>query len=490
MQKILRLIMRVAVVGGGYWGKNLIREFNDLGVLEAICEVDESLYPTYPPVKITKDFDDILINEHVTAVVIALPAEMHYRFAKKALEHKMDVFVEKPITLNVREADELINIASKMEKILMVGHLLHYHPCIERIKEIIKNGEIGKIENIVSNRLNLGKFRQTENVLWSFAPHDISVVLSLCGMPKSIQCSGKDFVRRGVHDITNTVMYCENDVYVNINVNWLNPFKEQKLTIIGQRGMLVFDDTLQEGKLKIYRDYMNCQRANKVNGEVVECSSEPPLMRECKHFVDCCTRRKSPLTDGTEGRDVLTVLNSLQKSLENKGERVTIGTLFQIHPSCYVDDGVEVGEGTRVWHGTHLVEGCKIGQNCNIGQNCYIAGELGDGCKVQNNVSVYKGVKCGKGVFLGPSCVFTNDKNPRALYPKGKYEATFVEDYATIGANATIVCGNIIGEGAFIGAGCVVTKDVNAYSLVTGNPARYIGFVDDVGNVTKMEKES
>ena len=490
--------MQLALIGGGYWGKNLIREFNNCGVLHTICEIDEEAIKKYnqeyPTVVTTNDWESVLTNSGINAVCISLPAERHYRFAKQALENGKDVYVEKPITLEIEEAEELVRLAKEKSLILMVGHLLHYHGAVIKMKEIISQGGIGKIRNITSNRLNLGKFRSQENVLWSFAPHDISVVLSLCGnkLPDKYSCTGMDHLQKGVHDTTNSIMTYEQDkIYVNINVNWLNPFKEQKMTIIGEKGMIVFDDTLKAGKLRLYQDYIHWDGStnpvpipNKTEGESIGYDAAvSPLLRECQHFVGCCTERKTPITDGAEGVRVLKVLSKLHEELS--GDKQT-NNVF-VHPSATVDDGADVGAGTKIWHYSHICKGAKVGKNCNIGQNVFIAGGavIGDNCKVQNNVSIYAGVEAGDYVFFGPSCVLTNDNNPRCMHSKnGTYVRTVLKSGVTLGANCTIVCGNTIGEHALIGAGAVITKDVEANSVMVGNPGKKIGEIDTKGNIS------
>lgn len=491
--------MKLALIGGGYWGKNLIREFNKLNVLDTICEINEDLINNYikeyPNLNITKDWNNILINKDITAVCIALPAEMHYVFAKNALLADKDVYVEKPITLNVNEAEELLLLAKEKNKILMVGHLLHYHPAIIKIKELLPT--LGEIKQIISNRLNLGIFRIQENVLWSFAPHDISVILSLCNnMPEWVQCTGHSSLTKDIHDITNSIMKIKtesSDIYININVNWLNPYKEQKMSIICEKGMILFDDMEKENKLKIYYNYLNWSNninpiptANKVEPEIIKLDlSLSPLEKECMHFIDCCNTRNKPITDGNEGINVLKVLNSLTLSLKNNMIVKLNEKKYFAHETAIIDDGAIIGDNTKIWHYTHICKGAIIGKNCNIGQNVFIAGGaiIGDNCKVQNNVSIYAGVKAGNYVFFGPSCVLTNDINPRGMYSKnGEYIETIIEDGVTLGANCTIVCGNNIGKHALIGAGAVVCKDVSEYSIMVGNPAKHIGTIDEKGN--------
>lgn len=490
----------IALIGGGCWGQHLVRDFNKLGALNTICEINNTLLEKYkllyPDIKLTSDFNLVLNNPEITAVCVALPADMHYTFAKKALEAGKDVYVEKPITLNIEEAQELVNLAKEKKLILMVGHLLQYHPGIIKIKEIIKSGRIGKIINIVSNRFNLGTFRIQENVLWSYAPHDVSVILSLCDnkLPKSVNCFGSSNLTKGIHDITNTIFQIDN-TYININVNWLT-FKEQKLTIICEKGMLVFDDVEPVHKLKIYENYINWSTssnpvpsANKTEGQVIELDlTKSPLTRECEHFIECCNTRSRPLTDGDEGIRVLKVLQMCSEALAKqdvKQEKLNtqVKQDYFVHESSLVDKGSKIGSDTKIWHWSHVTGTAEIGSKCNIGQNCYIAGKLGAGCKVQNNVSLYLGVECEDDVFLGPSCVLTNDINPRCATPKhGEYVKTYIEKGATIGANATIVCGTRIGTHSLIGAGAVVTKDVEPYSIMVGNPAKRIGTIDELGN--------
>jgi UDP-2-acetamido-3-amino-2,3-dideoxy-glucuronate N-acetyltransferase len=485
--------MKLGLIGGGYWGKNLIREFNKIGFLDSICEINPSLIELYkveyPNINITNNYNDMLAR--VDSVCVSLPAEMHYNFAKEALLNNKDVYVEKPITLDIKQAEELVLLAKRKNRILMVGHLLHYHPAIQKIKEILPS--LGEIKQITANRLNLGIFRTHENVLWSFAPHDISVILSLCnGMPEWVQCMGNSSLVNNIHDITNSIMKIGN-TYVNINVNWLNPYKEQKMSIICEKGMILFDDMEKEYKLKVYRDYISMNPhpiANKVEPELIELNKISPLENECRHFMDCCINRTNPITDGDEGVNVLKVLNSLSLSLkENRQIVLENKKKFFSHETAIIDDGAIIGENTKVWHYSHICKGAIIGKNCNIGQNVFIAGGavLGDNCKVQNNVSIYAGVIAGNYVFFGPSCVLTNDINPRGMYSKnGEYVETILEDGVTLGANCTIICGNRIGRHSLIGAGAVITKNVENYSVMVGNPAKKIGMIDEKGIISKL----
>lgn len=488
----------LGLIGGGYWGANLVREFNNCGVLHTICEINfeiiEKYKYQYPNVKLTNSFDIMLTNDEIKAICISLPAEMHYSFAKKALLAGKDVYVEKPMTLNVDEAQELVNLAKDRKLILMIGHILNYHIGVEKIKEIVQSGQIGKILNIVSNRFNLGIFRTHESVTLSFGCHDISVILSLCGdkLPEKVHSFGSSNLTKGIYDTTNTVFQIDQ-TYINMNLSWLHPFKEQKLTIIGEKGMLVFDDMEPINKLKLFSNYINWSGssnpvpiANKTEGEVIPLDlSKSPLVRECEHFIHCCETRETPITSGEEGVRVLKVLQMCTDALNGSKPNAKPKLDYFAHESSIVDQGAQIDSGAKIWHWSHITSSAQIGSGCNIGQNCYIAGKLGSGCKVQNNVSLYQGITCEPNVFLGPSCVLTNDKNPRCGAPKGGHWVdTLIQTGATIGANATIVCGVTIGPHALIGAGAVVTKDVPAYAIMVGNPARQIGTIDELGNRT------
>lgn len=488
----------IALIGSGYWGKNLLRDLNKIGVLKKVCEINKDIQldikEKYPDVEITDNWRNILEDSKITAVVIALPAEMHYKFAKEALENNKDVFVEKPLSLDVNTAKELIEIADKNNKILMVGHVLRYHPCIKKIEELVRNGEIGSLYYIHCSRKNLGKIRNKENVLWSFAPHDISLILSLVNKaePINISCIGHKHLHPDIHDVTDTYLEFPGNCFAQISVNWLYPFKEQRTTIVGSDGMIVFDDKKPIGeKLTLCKKYLDKKpgffpKINNTEFKNIKCDWENkyPLQLECEHFVSCCKKRIKPLTDGEEG---LAVLNILDKCSKKLFINTNIEKKYFSHESTIINKKAIIGNNSKIWHYTHILGG-KIGNNCSIGQNCFLAdgAVLGDGCKVQNNVSIYSGVTCEDNVFLGPSMVFCNDINPRAAYPKnGKYIKTLIKTGASIGSNATILPGITIGKHALIGAGSVVVKDVPDYSVMVGNPARCIGTIDEKGNITK-----
>jgi UDP-2-acetamido-3-amino-2,3-dideoxy-glucuronate N-acetyltransferase len=270
------------------------------------------------------------------------------------------------------------------------------------------------------------------------------------------------------------------------------------MSIIGEKGMILFDDTNSTEKLKYFSEYLDFKGKFPIpvkdKFEVIQLeNTNSPLRIECEHFKECISNNKAPITNGEEGLRVLRVLKALQESLDKNAEVKLIIPIsdkipklsYFVHETAYIDEGAEIGEGTKIWHFSHICKGAKIGKNCNIGQNVFIAGGaiLGDNCKVQNNVSIYAGVIAGDYVFFGPSCVLTNDINPRGMYSKaGHYIETILEDGVTLGANCTIVCGNKLGKHSLIGSGAVVTKNVEPFSIMVGNPAKKIGEIDEKGN--------
>jgi len=413
---------------------------------------------------------------------------------KQALEANKNVFVEKPLSLRVEEGEELVKLAESKGRIFMVGHLLEYHPAIVKLKELVDSGELGKINYIYSNRLNLGKFRTEENILWSFAPHDISVFLLLLNeTPRQVSAHGGQYLNQDIADVTVTTMSFTGGTKAHIFVNWLHPFKEQKLVVIGDKKMAVFDDVATDNKLVLYDHPVQWHNGkavpNKREAIPVEIVMDEPLKLECQHFLDCIQSRKKPRTSGDKGLEVLRVLDACQRSLEGEGVVVSLNRgNYYIHPTSLVEESVKIGAGTNIWQFCHIMPEAVIGKNCNIGQNVFIASnvKIGDRVKIQNNVSVYEGVILEDEVFCGPSCVFTNVRVPRGhISQRGKYTSTIVKKGATIGANATIVCGNTIGRYAFIGAGAVVTHDVPDHALVCGNPSRVQGWVCECG--TKLD---
>ena len=494
-----------AVIGSGYWGRHLVRNYAALGSLKLICDKNETILAKfrtqYPGVDTCLALADVLKRTDIDGVAIATPAETHFVLAREALMAGKHVFVEKPLVLEEQEAQILIDLAASQQRRLMVGHLLQYHPIFVRLKELAAAGDLGRINYIYSNRLNLGKIRREENILWSFAPHDISMILTLAGEePEKVNATGANYLHQQIADVTTTHLQFPSGLQAHIFVSWLHPFKEQKLVVVGDRRMAVFDDTKPwVDKLLLYPHKIkwegNLPVPAKAEPDRVDVPEEEPLKMECQQFLKSMRTGEDPLTDGSEGLRVLRVLKAAQYSLDHDGHSVVLAGFdssqvseqpaspvegdFFAHPSAVIDEGSTIGAGTRIWHFSHILTNSHIGDQCNIGQNVVIGPDVtvGRECKIQNNVSVYKGVTLEDGVFCGPSMVFTNIINPRAEIRKmDQVRPTLVQRGATLGANATILCGVTIGRYAFVGAGAVVTKNVPDHALVAGNPARTIGW--------------
>jgi UDP-2-acetamido-3-amino-2,3-dideoxy-glucuronate N-acetyltransferase len=317
------LEIKLAVIGCGKWGLNHIRVA--FGILNknliSVCDLDISLSTIVEQIskeiKFTTNLDNILDNPEINAVIVSTSAETHFEITKKCLLANKNVLVEKPITLLSSEASELVNISKKNNLKLMVGHVLLYHPAVLNMKEKIDNGVIGKLQYIYSNRLNLGTIRSEENILWSFAPHDISIIQFLTGAkPIYIGAKGAAFVQENIEDSTLTYLKYPDNIHAHIFVSWLHPFKEHRVVVIGDKGMLVFEDSLKNEKLKFYKKGFSI-----VNGapekfdsdfEVVNYPEKAPLKEEQIHFFDCILHNKVPRTDGVHAKEVLEILETAQ----------------------------------------------------------------------------------------------------------------------------------------------------------------------------------
>jgi UDP-2-acetamido-3-amino-2,3-dideoxy-glucuronate N-acetyltransferase len=483
---------RVAVLGAGYWGKNLVRNFRALGALAAVCDPSEgvrrALHDQDPSCRVLASHEEALHDTGIDAVAIATPAETHGALVGDALRAGKDVLVEKPLCLSLPEGEALAALARERGRILMVGHLLWYHPAVLELKRMIDAGDLGRIHYVYSHRLNFGKIRREENILWSFAPHDISVILGLLGeMPESVQAQGGFHLHPQIADVTVSCLSFPSGIRAHIFVSWLHPFKEQKLVVVGDRQMAVFDDLAERDKLVLYPHTVEWRNqapvAQKADARPMALALEEPLKAECLHFLDCVRTRRQPRTDADEGLRVLRVLQQCQQALEPRPKPKAAPASpppYHAHLTAVIDEGATIGAGTSIWHFSHVLKGSRLGKNCKVGQNVVIGPNavIGDGVKIQNNVSVYEGVTLEDHVFCGPSMVFTNVYNPRSEIPRmHELRATRVRRGATLGANCTIVCGVTIGRYALVGAGALVRKDVPDFALVVGNPGRIAGWV-------------
>lgn len=305
--------MKAAVIGAGAWGKNIVRTLDGIGALAAVAELDPglrgSLAETYPSLTILGNVEALLETD-IPAVCIAAPAPLHYKLAKAALESGKDVFVEKPMTLSVTDSLDLVHVARGRDRVLMVGHLLLYQPAIQWIRETLCSGRIGVVKSIHQRRLGLGKAREVENVLWSLGVHDVAVALYLTGSaPESIQVTGQRVIQSGIEDDVHLHMTFPGGVCSHLHCSWLWPDRERGMTIVGSEGMLVYNEL--EQTITLHRKSIGADLKNVDNGsEVVYQGSGEPLKLELTHFLECVDQRKTPISDGESGVDVVRVLET------------------------------------------------------------------------------------------------------------------------------------------------------------------------------------
>jgi UDP-2-acetamido-3-amino-2,3-dideoxy-glucuronate N-acetyltransferase len=492
-------VKKVCVIGAGRWGRNHIKTLHDMGFLGGIVEksakVRKEMAVQYPDKETFEDLKQAL-QKGFDGYVVATPAETHFAIAEEILKNKKHVLVEKPITLTAKDAVILSNLAEKNRVNLMVGHVMLFHPAIRKIKELIENGKIGKLEYIYSNRLNLGTVRKEENILWSFAPHDISIFQHLIGKrPIEVVSRGGAFIQPHIHDSTMTVLTYPDNLVGHIFVSWLHPFKEHRLVVIGSKGMLSFEDSAEK-ILYFYEKGIDWVKGEPVKREgpteTIPFGSDMPLSEELAYFTGHLDGSPIEIANAQNAVDVLSILECATQSLMGGSAvhpkaDIQDSKPYYIHPTALVDDPVEIGEGTKIWHFSHVQSGSVIGAGCSLGQNVNVGNNvrIGKKVKIQNNVSIYEGVELEDYVFCGPSMVFTNIKQPRSEFPQRGAEFYFktrVKKSASLGANCTIVCGTTIGQYAFVGAGSVVTKDVPDFALVVGNPAKFLSWVCKCGH--------
>ena len=325
---------QIALVGCGYWGKNLCRNFHAFGALAAVLDATESGQSTAlslaPNAIISDNFEDILEVDQIQGIALATPAETHADLAIQAMRAGKDVFVEKPMALSIRDAEEMQTVANETGRILMVGHLLEYHPAVLKLKKLIDAGELGKINYVYSNRLNFGKVRTEENALWSFAPHDVAVILRLLGQsPTMVSASGGSYLTQDITDVTVSNLRFSDNSRAHIFVSWLHPYKEQRLVVVGDQKMAIFNDVNPFGeKLLIYPQSVEFDGTlpilKKEDAEYIDHANTEPLREECAHFLDCIKTRINPLTDANSGIESLKVLHACQKSIEQNGTPINL----------------------------------------------------------------------------------------------------------------------------------------------------------------------
>ena len=327
-------VTNIALVGCGYWGKNLCRNFHSLDALAAVVDATESgrarAMNIAHDVRVTANFEEVLSDKKIHGVALATPAETHADFAIQAMKAGKDVFVEKPMALSLDDAERMKRVAQETQQILMVGHLLEHHPAVLKLREMIESDQLGKINYIYSNRLNFGKVRTEENALWSFAPHDVAVILRLMGVtPVEVSASGGSYLSKGIADTTMSNLRFSDESRAHIFVSWLHPFKEQRLVVVGDKKMAIFNDVAPFGeKLKLYPQNVEFNGSipmlKKEDAEFVEHADTEPLREECSHFLECIQTRHQPLTNAQSGIEVLKVLHACQQSIEQNGIPISL----------------------------------------------------------------------------------------------------------------------------------------------------------------------
>lgn len=324
---------KVAVIGCGHWGKNLVRNFALLGALGAICDRDETLLAKfkteYPDVICTTRFEDLITNPVIDALVIATPSRHHYPIAKACLLADKDVYIEKPLATSLKEAQELIQIAQRLDKIIMVGHLLLYHPAVCRLRQLIVEGALGEIKYIESLRLNLNKNRPDKSVLWDLAPHDLSLMMYLLGenAKQVLSAQGLQTAEDGLVDVAQVNLAFESGIQGHIHTSWVHPVKEVRVTVTGTKALAILDDTLPwKEKLKLRPTEESKSEAEGTQPvmpayDTPEVLTIEPLKLECQHFLHCIESRRQPKSDGDNGQAVVACLevaeNLLLQSLKS-----------------------------------------------------------------------------------------------------------------------------------------------------------------------------
>lgn len=481
-------MINVAIIGCGYWGSNLIRVFAQLEQchIHTCCDSEKSklekVKSIYPYINITSNYQDVLNNSEIDAIILATPVYSHFNMAKLALLANKHVLVEKPMTSLSKESKELIELANQKNKILMVDHTFEFEPAIRQIKKIIELGDIGDIYYINASWLNLGLLRPDVNVVFDLATHIFSIINYITNkQPISVKASGNTYVsNNNLEEMANLIVKYPDKLIANINVSWLEPYKTRKMVIVGSKKMLVFDLLQPQEQLKVFDKGVDINNTeNKISyrsGDVFSPNVQPvePLKEMAKHFLSCIVESKKPLTSGENGLTVAKLLEAAEQSLKNNGIEIELNK----NTSCEVIFGKDL----KVFQPqlTNLY-GCEIGDNTKIGAFVEVQknAKIGKNCKISTHSFICEGVVIEDDVFIGHGVKFINDKYPRATLngvlqseKDWKVVPTIVKKGASIGTNSTILCGITIGENSIIGAGSVVTKNIPPNSIAYGNPAK------------------
>ncbi len=492
---------KLALVGAGEWGSRHLETLKRLGCLGAVVESDARRRATIaqanPGLPVLTGIEE-LSPELATGAVVAAPAALHAKLGMALLEAGLHVLMEKPMALSGKEALAMKALAEKKGLVLGVGHLLEHHPARKALGNLLAEDRLGDLVSLRFVRCKLGKVRTEENVLQSFAPHDIALALGLAGrLPTRVTARGLELVTPGIADTVQWGLEFPGGLFAQGTASWLEPAKEQKIVVAGRKGMALWTDTPGQRGLRYFPVKLAgqpgrpaLQHGGQEEGEVIALDATDPMELELRAFGAAITAGTPMPNDAAQGAATAAILDAMLESMKRLGAPVapTFGTTpaVRIHPTAEVHPAVPIGAGSAVWHFCHVMAGSSIGQNASLGQNCFVApgAHIGNGCRIQNNVSLYDGVILEDEVFVGPSAVFTNVKHPRChVTRKDEYARTVVHKRASLGANSTVVCGHDIGEYAFVAAGAVVASNVLPHALMAGCPAKRIGWVCRCGEV-------
>jgi len=494
----------VAVIGAAGYGMNLVRNLSRSKCLGLVCEADaairEVLREKYPEIGLAEGIEAALTKDEIDAVAIAGPLEGRVARIRRALEAGKHVLAQRPLVCEDREAEDLTALAEERGLVLLVDHLLSYHPAFEALATLVASEELGEIETIRAVRTHNHHFRSGDHPSSAFAPNDIAMILALMGSrPSTLSVHASRF-ENGVPGVNQLNMSFAGGSSAGSFVSWCYPYRSQRLEVVGTKQTAIFDEMSPwSDKLKLYALETPSAIPSLAEAEPrsLHLEGTEPLHALCTHFLACVAGEETPRTGGRFVREVTAVLNAAMRSLERGGavqtlsrERPVRARNSFLHPTAVIDEDVEIGAGSMIWHFTHLLAGTRLGEGANLGQNVMVGPKVtvGKDCKIQNNVSIYEGVTLEDHVFCGPSVVFTNVNVPRAeISRKSAFAQTRVRTGATIGANATVVAGVTLGRYAFVGAGSVVTNDVPDHAMVYGNPARFVDWVCICGH--KLSKK-
>lgn len=490
----------IALIGAGYWGQKILSRLHPLGALHTVVaqnlEKHQGLMSQYPDLRWTTSVEEVWADSAIQGVIIATPAPTHPALVEAALQANKHVLCEKPLALDLSTARRLADLATKYHRHLLVGHILRYHPAIQKVRELIAQGLVGEIRYITSQRLGFGRYPLTEDVLWGLAIHDLDIIPWLLGeKPEKLHIDAPAPLAGQLLDTVHISLRFPGGRLAHIQASWTSSQRTRTLTISGTAGMLVLEDLHPMPRLFYYSTTMRWLHGkvphlslDKVP-EAVPFEDVEPLTAELQHFLSCIEGQATPQTPAEAILPAIALAERLYRQVRPEAAPALP---YFVHPTALIDEEVEIGEGTKIWHFSHILRGSRIGKNCVLGQNVVVGPfvKVGNNCKIQNNVSLYYGVELEDGVLCGPSCVFTNDKYPRAFIERrNEFLQTRVRRGATLGANATIMCGVTIGQFAMVGAGAVVTQDVPDYALVVGNPARQVGWVCTCGETLSQRHE-